>query len=75
MTVAPHNDTSMDSPVGRVAVTLVLSSEMLTCGCGASLGVAEMAEGLFERSTIACISNYSLFKLKLNRRNNDTVPL
>ena len=39
----------MDSPVGKLAVTLELSSEMETCGVG-MVGETGMAEGFLERS-------------------------
>ena len=39
----------MDSPVGKLAVTLELSLEMETCGVG-MVGETGMAEGFLERS-------------------------
>ena len=50
-TVAPWRRTSRRSPVGRVAITLELSSEMVTRGAGTD-GEMGIAEGLLERSTI-----------------------
>ena len=47
--VAPCRSTSMDSPVGKLAVTLALSSEMDTCGVGIT-GDTGIAVGFFERS-------------------------
>ena len=41
----------MDSPVGRLAVTLELSFEMETCGVG-MVGETGMAEGFLERSML-----------------------
>ena len=48
-TVAPKRRTSIDSPVGKLAVTRELSSEMETCGVG-MVGETGMAEGFLERS-------------------------
>ena len=50
-TVAPKRRTSTDSPVGKLAVTLELSSEMETCGVG-MVGETGMAEGFFDRSMV-----------------------
>ena len=50
-TVAPKRRTSTDSPVGKLAVTLELSSEMETCGVGI-VGETGIAEGLLERSMV-----------------------
>lgn len=41
----------MDSPVGKLAVTLELSFEMETCGVG-MVGETGMAEGFLERSML-----------------------
>ena len=51
MTVAPKSKISIDSPVGKLAVTRELSSDMETCGVGMT-GETGMAEGFFERSMI-----------------------
>lgn len=49
MIVAPWSKTSMDSPVGRLALTRELSSEMETCGVG-MVGETGMADGFLDRS-------------------------
>ena len=51
-TVAPKSSTSTLSPVGNVAVTRELPSEMVTWACGGSAGVVAKADGLLGLSTI-----------------------
>ena len=51
MTVAPKSRISTDSPVGRLAVTQELSSEMETCGVGMT-GDTGMAVGFLARSIL-----------------------
>lgn len=55
VTVAPKRRTCTVSPVGRRAETVLLSSEMLTIGCGASL-VGLSLSGLLARSIFTAIS-------------------
>ncbi len=52
MTVAPYNKTCSCWPVGRLAVTRELSSEMETCGVG-WMGETGMAAGFLARSMLA----------------------
>ncbi len=51
MTVAPCRSTSTRSPVGKLADTRSLSSDMETCGVGKT-GETGIAEGFFERSIV-----------------------
>ena len=51
MTVAPYSRISTRSPVGRLAVTLELSSEIVTWGVGAS-GETGIAAGFLGRSML-----------------------
>lgn len=53
--MAPKRRTSTDSPVGKLAETLWLSSEIATCGVG-MVGETGIAEGFFDRSIIFLIS-------------------
>jgi hypothetical protein len=54
VTVAPKSRTSTVSPVGRRAETVLVSSEMLTTGCGAAAVWARFF-GLLARSTIVTV--------------------
>lgn len=49
--MAPKRRTSTDSPVGKLAETLWLSSEIATCGVG-MVGETGIAEGFLDRSII-----------------------
>ena len=55
--VAPYRSTSIRSPEGKVAITRELSSEIETCGVGAT-GETGIAEGFLERSTMLKQSHF-----------------
>ena len=57
-TVAPKRRTSTDSPVGKLAVTLELSSEMETWGVG-MVGETGMAEGFLDLSMVLSSNQFA----------------
>lgn len=70
ITVAPYSSTSIDSPVGKLAVTRELSCEMETWGVGMT-GETGILAGFFERS-IAVLARGWIVTGEENRKLRET---